>query len=443
MEWFEVKNNIYACLEIGNAEARIIICNIRDERLYVLSQQTIEVVGIESGSVSNVNQIVQSLKILKQNVETDLNQQIQEVLLSIPAVDVTIENVTTTLELNENQPIDSANIKELFRNVISHQASEDLVVVTSLPTEFKVDNQSAIQNPHGKKGKRLTMEAQKLLAPAMMVYNLINVVELAGFRIADIVLGSVVEALYIPNTQQTRRDICHVNIGKATTTITVLHSGIVDSTKAWSFGGGNVTKDISEAFAIDEKQAEMLKVNFGRVKTNAYPDEIIYVNEVEGELTCITRQMLEEVITARYEKIFRVVRQYLNENAYKSSEIQYFLTGGASEIEGGLDLAKEILSEESVIYRPSMLGVRHAKYARLIGMAIFAHEMALLTEQKSNIIDLTQYDDEYLPKNDYQNRIENNVENVTAEEQSFMDQKLETNGVIVRLFDKIFDEKAK
>ena len=440
-----MKNNIYACLEIGNAEARIMVCNIRDERLYVLSQQTIEADGIESGKVINVNQIVQNLKTLKANVENDLNQTIKHVLLSIPAVDVNIENVTTSLELDTEQPIDSVNIKELFRRVISQPVSENQVVVSILPREFKVDSQNAIQNPHGKNGQKLTMGAQKILAPATMVYNFINIAELAGFRISDISLGSMVEALYIPNSQQTRRGMCHVNIGKATTTITVLHSGNVDSTKAWSFGGQDITNDIKESFKIDEKTAEMLKLNFGRVKSNEYPHEIIYVNEVEGELICITRQMLEEIITMRYEKFFKVIKKYLNENAYKSGEIQYVLTGGASEIEGGLELAKEILGEDARVYRPSMLGVRHAKFARVIGMAIYAHEMALLTEKKSNIIDLNLYEDdsEKLIESHNESSIDKQSEPVIADEKSFMDHKFENSGVLERLFDKIFDEKAK
>ena len=51
VEWLEVKNNIYACLEIGCAEVRLMVCNIRQERLYVLSQQSIVTAGIENGTV--------------------------------------------------------------------------------------------------------------------------------------------------------------------------------------------------------------------------------------------------------------------------------------------------------------------------------------------------------------------------------------------------------
>lgn len=443
VEWFQVKNNIYACLEIGCAEVRIMVCNIREERLYVLSQQTVKAEGIESGNVTNVNQMVQKLKTLKENVEADLKQPVQLVLLSIPTVDINIENVVASMGLEPNQPIKSANIKQLFRDIINQPINEEQVVVSVIPRSFRVDNQNAVQNPQGLLGKQLSLEAQKIIAPAMLVYNLINIVELAGFRIADITIGSVAEALFLPNFHHLRRGVCHVNIGKGLTTITVLHSGRVDSTKALSLGGRDVTRDISAAFSVDEETAEMLKVNFGQVSLQEQSQEVIYVNEVDGEVICITRKMLNEVIIGRYEKILRAIRQHLNEHAYKSDEIQYILTGGSSEIKDVVKPAKEILGQNVMVYRPSMLGVRHAKYVKLIGMAIFAHEISLLIDQKSNIIDLSQYEE----NQDDSKKFNSGNSEIDLEEQvqekSFMDHKLESSGVLVRLFDKIFEEKAK
>lgn len=129
VEWLEVKNNIYACLEIGCAEVRLMVCNIRQERLYVLSQQSIVTAGIENGTVVNVNQIVEKLKRLKANVEADLKQDIQNVVLAIPSVECRIDNVVKSLELDSNQPISHANIKQLFRDIITQPTYHDQVAI--------------------------------------------------------------------------------------------------------------------------------------------------------------------------------------------------------------------------------------------------------------------------------------------------------------------------
>ncbi len=76
-------------------------------------------------------------------------------------------------------------------------------------------------------------------------------------------------------------------------------------------------------------------------------------------------------------------------------------------------------------------------------MATFIHEMSLLLGQKSNIIDFDQY------ANVTAEVALNGIEPLLTEahskpierDKSFMDHKLENSGVLVRIFDMIFDKK--
>lgn len=441
-----MKNNIYACLEIGGSEARIIVCNIRQERLYVLSKQEVLAAGIENGNVTNVNQVVEVLKSLKVKVEKDLKQEIQGVILAIPSVEVNIEHITTTISIESNKQIGPANVKQLFRNVINQPTYRDQVVVNIVPRSFIVDEKNMIQNPLGLIGNQLSLSAQKFTASASLVYNFINVVELAGFRISDIVLGSIAEMMYVATPEQLHKGVCHVNIGKSTTTITISQNGKVLSSVALSIGGNSVTDDISEAFQLEKSDAELLKVNFARLNYDDIFPEIIYTAQINGEFVCITRQMLSDVVMPRYEEILKLVKQYLTEKGYKHEEIQYLFTGGAVEIEGLDVLGKFIFGQDLHIVRPTMLGVRHAKYAKLIGMATFSHELSLLTAQKSNIIDFDAYAQPESTKliHDSQQEKQKNISvKVKNQDKSYMDHKLENSGVLVRLFDMIFDEKVE
>lgn len=445
VEWFEVKNNIYACLEIGSSEARLMVCNIRDERLYVLSQQEVAAEGIENGNVVNVNRIVDVLKTLKHKVEQDLNQDVQSILLAIPSVDVNIENVNMALDLESSKPISPTNVKQLLRNVINQPTYRDQVVVNVIPRVFIVDDKNAIQNPLGIIGHQVSLRAQKVTASSSLVYNLINVVELAGFRISDIVLGSIAEMMYAVTPDQMQKGACHVNLGKSTTTITVSRSGKVVSTVSLAIGGQDVTDEICQTFGVDVETAETLKLNFARINHAEAKPEIIYTAEVNQEFVCITRQMLADVVTERYENILKLVKQYITENGYKHDDIQYIFTGGASELEGLEVLAKFIFAQDISIFRPSMLGVRHSKFTKLIGMATFSHEMALLTGQKSNIINFEAYTQTTELDDKHQEKGAAKLVPVKQknQEKSFVDHKLENSGVLVRLFDMIFEEKAE
>ncbi len=93
-----------------------------------------------------------------------------------------------------------------------------------------------------------------------------------------------------------------------------------------------------------------------------------------------------------------------------------------------------------------MLGARSAKYVKLIGMATFIHEISLLTGQKSNIIEFSKYENVLVHAIDSREELEVVEETPKIKEQqerTFMDHKLENSGVLVRIFDMIFDEKVE
>lgn len=433
-----MKNNIYACLEIGSSETRILVCNIRENRIYVLSQQAVETEGVKQGHIVQLNPLVQKLKALKVQIEADLNQSLQTVILSIPSVNAGIDSLQLELELEPDELIGPAQIKRLFRQAMNRPAHSETVSANLIPRSFAVDGQSPVSNPTGQRGKLLEMEVQRATAPAMLVYELINAVELAGFRVGDIMVGSAAEVLYSFGFAAAGKNICHVNIGKASTTISIAHGGKLISTKSLSVGGQDATEDITEALLVDDKTANELKHHFGSLQSKGNSQEFIYINEIESGFSCITRGMLENVLMGRYEMILKVVKQYLNENSFKIDNIEYVFTGGASEIHGLAEFAKTLLGAEASVQRPSMLGVRNAKFARLTGVAILAHELALLTGQNNEIIDFASYASaKGMPAQ------EAKAGAALAPDKSFMDHKLENSGVLVRLFDKMFEEKAE
>ena len=65
----------------------------------------------------------------------------------------------------------------------------------------------------------------------------------------------------------------------------------------------------------------MIKLNFGQLYHESTAPEIIYADEGDGQFVCITRQMLTDIITSRYEAIFKLIKQYLIENCYKHDQI--------------------------------------------------------------------------------------------------------------------------
>ena len=383
-----MKNNIYTCIEIGSYEIKILVCNLREERLFVLTQKSIESLGVERGQVTNFDKLVGQIKKIKELAELDLRQPLKSLILTVAPIDAVIEPVLCKINLDVKQPINSNDVRKLFRQAMSQPYDETCLPVSLVPRLFKIDENYVVQNPRGLSGMSLGIEAGRVLMPATTVSNLVHAIEASNFKVSDIVVGSIAEVLLALETPEMYARTCHINVGHSMTTLTVVNDGKVLHARSLSVGGRDVNRGISERFNISEKIADHLKVNYGRIipHAEATPDnQVIYVDDSNEEMKFITRGMINEVITDKCDKLFKIIKIHIvDEMKLREQEYHYSLTGGMAELPNILYSLQSHLPMVATIQRPSMLGVRSTKFSGLVGSAIFTHELTLLLGSNSN-----------------------------------------------------------
>jgi len=383
-----LKNNIYTCIEIGSYEIKILVCNLREERLFVLAQKSIESIGIERGQITNFDKLVGQIKKIKELAELDLKQSLRNLILTVSPIDVVVENVIGKINLDVNQPISSDDVRKLFRQVMEQPHIETHLAVSLIPRLFRIDENHIVQNPRGLSGMSLGIEAQRVLMPTTTVSNLVHAVESSGFKVDDIIIGSISETLLALTTPEMYARTCHINIGHSMTTLTIVNDGKILHARSLSIGGRDITRAISEKFNIPEKIADQLKVAYGKVIPHAEvinDHQIIHVEDTNEEMRFITRGMLNEIITDWGDKLFKVIKVHIvDEMRLREQEYHYSLAGGTAELPNILYSLQSQLPMVATIHRPTMLGVRDAKFSGLVGVAIFAHEMTLLLGSNPN-----------------------------------------------------------
>jgi len=383
-----LKNNIYTCIEIGSYEIKILVCNLREERLFVLTQKCIESMGVERGQVTNFDKLVGQIKKLKELAELDLRQPLKSLILTMSPIDAVIEPVLCKINLDVKQPINSNDVRKLFRQAMSQPYDETYLPVSLIPRLFKIDENHVVQNPRGLSGLSLGVEAGRVLMPATTVSNLVHAIEASGFKVSDIVVGSISETLLALTTPEMYARTCHINVGHSMTTLTVVNDGKIAHARSLSIGGRDISRQIAEKFNIPEAVADQLKVDYGRVipHAEAMPDnQVIYVDDSNEGMKFITRGMLNEVITDRSDKLFKIIKIHIvDEMKLREQEYHYSLAGGTAELPNVLYSLQSQLPMVATIYRPTMLGVRNSKFSGLVGSAIFTHELTLLLGSNSN-----------------------------------------------------------
>lgn len=377
-----MKNNIYTCIEIGSYEIKMIVSNVREERLFVLARKIVPSAGVDRGQITNFDKLVNQIKKLKELVEADLKQQLRNIVLTIPTIDIMIEPVIGKINLDVNQPIRAEDVRKLFHQVMRLQYDNQRVPIGIIPRMFRIDENHLVQNPRGLAGRNLGIEAQRVLISATVISNLVHAVETAGFKVDDMILGSTSETMLAITTPEMHARTCHINIGHGVTTLTFVNEGKVLHTHSLPIGGQDVNRELAERFNIAEVVADELKVVYGQYNSHgrATSDpQIIHVEAHDEGMRYIKRGDFNEVITDWCDHLFKIIRVHIaDELKMDERAYNYSLAGGMAQLPNILFSLQEQISLNATLCVPPMLGVREAKYAGIVGVNIYAHELALL-----------------------------------------------------------------
>jgi cell division protein FtsA len=140
--------------------------------------------------------------------------------------------------------------------------------------------------------------------------------------------------------------VCLVDIGGGTTDIAIFSDGAIVHTSVLPLGGNHLTTDIALGIRTPQDEAEKIKRTHGCAMVEKVDaEEAVQVPSVGGrEPRTLSRQIVCEIIEARVEEIFQLVREEIRNTAYEDLLASgVVVTGGTSRLAGISDLAEEVL----------------------------------------------------------------------------------------------------
>jgi cell division protein FtsA len=182
-----------------------------------------------------------------------------------------------------------------------------------------------------------------------------------------------------------------VDIGGGTTDIAVYYDDIIRHTAVIPFGGDVVTKDIKEGCSILQRQAELLKIQYGSALGDlAKEEEVVSIPGISGrEPKEISFKSLAYIIQSRMEEIFdAVIYEIENSGYFDRLSAGIVITGGGAllkhlpalvKFKTGMDvrigyptehLASEVIKE-----------VNHPMFSTSVGLILKGFEQNDKTKQ--------------------------------------------------------------
>lgn len=339
----KIEKNIITGLDIGTSK---IIALIGE----VASDGTIEIIGIgrhpsrglKRGVVVDIEATVNSIQRAVQEAELMAGCEVRTVYAGIAGSHIRSLNSHGIVAIRDHE-VSKADVERVIDAAKAVAIPADQKILHILPQEFIIDNQGSIREPIGMSGVRLESRVHIVTGSVSSAQNIVKCVRRCGLEVGDIILEQLASSHAVLTDDEKDLGVCLIDIGGGTTDIAIFCEGAIQHTAVIPIAGDQVTNDIAMALRTPTKAAETIKLTHAcALPELANPNqmlEVASVNDRPGRK--ISAKALADVVSARYEELFSLVRNELRRSGFEDRMAAgIVITGGASNVIGGIELAE-------------------------------------------------------------------------------------------------------
>ena len=370
-------------LDIGTNKVAAIVGEVSERgELEIIGIGTHMSKGLKKGVVIDIESTVYSIQKAIEEAELMAGCEITSVYAGIAGSHISSLNSHGIVAIKDRE-VFHQDIERVIDAAQAMAIPADQKVLHVLPQEYLVDDQEGIKEPLGMSGVRLEAKVHMVTGAVNAAQNIEKCVERCGLTVNEVILEQLASSYSVLTNDERDLGVCLIDIGGGTTDIAVFTGGAIRHTAVIPIAGDQVTNDIAMALRTPTQSAEELKIKYACALTQlAKPEETFKIPGAGDKLPRdLSRQALAEVVEPRYEELFALVQAELRKSGYEELVASgIVLTGGASKIEGAIELAEEIFHMPVSIGMPKHLAglkdiVRNPVYATGVGLLHYGFEL--------------------------------------------------------------------
>ncbi len=375
-------NEICVSLDIGTSSVKVIIGEMVNDSLNIIGVGNVKSEGLKKGSIVDIDETVHSIKKAVEQAERMVGISIDQVVVSIPANHVQLQDchgvVAVSSENRQNREISNDDVNRVIEAAQFVSIPPEREIIDVIPKQFIVDGYDEINDPRGMLGVRLEVEGTIITTSRTILHNLLRCVERAGLDIVAISLQPLAAGSITLSEDEKNLGVGLLDIGGGSTSIAIFKDGFLKSTSVLPIGGDHITKDLSIGLRTSTEDAEKIKIKHGHAFYDlASEDEVFSVPIIGSDQhQQFTQLEISDIIEARLEEIFELVKQEVRKLGGTDLPGGYVLTGGVVNMPGVLELAQVVLQNNIRIAKPDYIGVREPQFSTGVGLIQFAYEHA-------------------------------------------------------------------
>jgi len=379
------RERIVVGIDVGTTKVCTLIAAVSPEdQLEIIGAGITPSRGMRRGVVVDVDEAVQAISASVQKAEQQSGYKIMSAFVGISGAHISSTNSHGVVAVRRtDNVITDDDIERALEAAKVVNMPHDREVIHVVPRHFVIDGQEGINNPAGMLGRRLEVETTVVTGTQTAIHNLSRCIEQVGVGIDALVVQPIAAGEAVLTTAEKDMGVALVDLGGGTTDAGVFIDGSISYIAAVPVGGNHISNDIAVGLRTPFLAADEIKIRHGyAISDGIEEDRVIDIASYDvGDGEPVSRRALAEIIEARLEETFELVRESLERGGFELGRSGrdggipggIVLVGGTAQLQGIRRLAAEVFNTSVRIGTPTgMFGLVEAisnpAYAASVGL---------------------------------------------------------------------------
>lgn len=248
-----------AVIDVGSSNITAVIGERGINKTFVIKGRfSYEYDGFDEGVFFDVDKFKRVLFTVGDRIKKETRGYIDTVYVGVPGEFVKVFVKDSQISFSKKKKIQESDVDALFDSAFVITTSKYTLINRSAIL-YELNDFRRLANPVGSTSEILKGKLSFVLCSNYFIEAVKPTLESAGIEKVECVSSDLAQALYLVEPETRDRIAVIVDVGHISTTVTIIQGDGLLYKDTFSYGGGYITAEISEHFAIDFELAEKLK----------------------------------------------------------------------------------------------------------------------------------------------------------------------------------------
>jgi cell division protein FtsA len=337
-------------VDAGSAMTRCAVGLVENGEIRLLGYGEAPSQGWVRGRIGDQQAVAESVRRAVAEAERCAEASVDAAVAGIGGPTVRGSSSRSSMELGRPREIDQRDVNRAIRHAARVALPEDLMILHVSLQDFVVDDHPGHRDPRRMVASYVEANVHLLTVSVQEHSALVGAVNQAHLAVEETVFEPMAAAYAAVLPEERREGIAVVDMGIHSTEVVAYYGDSLQLGTSLPVCGDHLTKDIARGLITTYEDAVRLKEEYGCAVVGQTADNsLIEVPSPENrEPREAPRRILNQILEARAEEIFRHIRRELARVGMDQALMGgVVLTGGCARLPGMCDMAERVLNTQA------------------------------------------------------------------------------------------------